>query len=211
MGIRFTCPSGHKLHVKTFLAGKRGVCPHCGARFVIPSQEPQQSPHTSALVGSGIVAAPTETTASIIIAVAEEPVVAASPVDGNVAELPLAEHFAPPPVVAAPILPVEPPALPTEPAVPPPALISTRFDVESPAAYHQSRRQRHRRKQLQIAIVLLVTVIFLALVLILVIQRGGVAPPTNGPQSGQSRNASVSAASHPSVWWQVGTLGDFLS
>ncbi len=38
MGIRFYCPSGHKLNVKTFLAGKRGICPHCGARFRIPKQ-----------------------------------------------------------------------------------------------------------------------------------------------------------------------------
>src|SRR3954454_1461650 len=36
MGIRFSCPNGHKLNVKSFLAGKRGVCPRCGARFVIP-------------------------------------------------------------------------------------------------------------------------------------------------------------------------------
>src|SRR5438045_3616014 len=42
MGIRFSCPSGHKLNVKTFLAGKRGVCPQCGATFVIPN--PADSP-----------------------------------------------------------------------------------------------------------------------------------------------------------------------
>lgn len=38
MGIRFLCPQGHKLHVKSFLAGRRGICPHCGARFYIPNQ-----------------------------------------------------------------------------------------------------------------------------------------------------------------------------
>lgn len=36
MGIKFFCPSGHKLNVKSFLAGKKGVCPHCGERFRIP-------------------------------------------------------------------------------------------------------------------------------------------------------------------------------
>ncbi|MBN1910032.1 MAG: DUF4339 domain-containing protein [Pirellulales bacterium] len=36
MGIRFFCPNGHKLNVKTFQAGKRGICPHCGAKFTIP-------------------------------------------------------------------------------------------------------------------------------------------------------------------------------
>jgi len=38
MGIRFYCPNGHKLNVKAFLAGKRGICPHCGARVRIPAQ-----------------------------------------------------------------------------------------------------------------------------------------------------------------------------
>jgi hypothetical protein len=36
MGIRFFCPNGHKLNVKTFLAGKRGICPHCQTKFDIP-------------------------------------------------------------------------------------------------------------------------------------------------------------------------------
>ncbi|MBM4002960.1 MAG: DUF4339 domain-containing protein [Planctomycetes bacterium] len=43
MGIRFYCPQGHKLHVKTFQAGKKGVCPHCGSRFVIPLESQRQS------------------------------------------------------------------------------------------------------------------------------------------------------------------------
>lgn len=37
MGIRFECPNGHRLHVKEFLAGKRGICPECDARFVVPA------------------------------------------------------------------------------------------------------------------------------------------------------------------------------
>jgi hypothetical protein len=37
MGIKFHCPSGHKLNVKAFLAGKRGVCPKCGAKLRIPT------------------------------------------------------------------------------------------------------------------------------------------------------------------------------
>jgi hypothetical protein len=36
MGIKFRCPNGHKLNVKTFLAGKRGICPHCGVKVQIP-------------------------------------------------------------------------------------------------------------------------------------------------------------------------------
>lgn len=37
MGIRFHCPNGHKLNVKSFLAGKRGICPDCGVKFYIPT------------------------------------------------------------------------------------------------------------------------------------------------------------------------------
>lgn len=46
MGIRFYCPNGHRLHVKSFLANKRGICPHCSARFRIPpeSEIPRGSP-----------------------------------------------------------------------------------------------------------------------------------------------------------------------
>jgi hypothetical protein len=38
MGIRFYCPNGHKLNVKSYLAGKRGICPNCGAKLLIPEQ-----------------------------------------------------------------------------------------------------------------------------------------------------------------------------
>ncbi len=39
MGIRFECPNGHKLNVKAHLAGQRGICPQCEAKFVIPQEE----------------------------------------------------------------------------------------------------------------------------------------------------------------------------
>ena len=38
MGIRFHCPNGHKLNVKSFLAGKKGVCPDCGVKLRIPER-----------------------------------------------------------------------------------------------------------------------------------------------------------------------------
>ncbi len=38
MGIRFNCPQGHPLNVKEFLAGKRGICPECDVRFIVPVQ-----------------------------------------------------------------------------------------------------------------------------------------------------------------------------
>jgi len=43
MGIRFFCPNGHRLNVKSFLAGKRGVCPDCGIGVDIPMQSDEQA------------------------------------------------------------------------------------------------------------------------------------------------------------------------
>ena len=37
MGIKCLCPNGHKLNVKSYLAGRRGICPRCGAKVDIPS------------------------------------------------------------------------------------------------------------------------------------------------------------------------------
>jgi hypothetical protein len=39
MGIRFLCPNGHKLNVKSELAGKRASCPDCGAKLIIPATD----------------------------------------------------------------------------------------------------------------------------------------------------------------------------
>jgi len=38
MGIRFYCPNGHKLNVKAFQAGRRGICPYCGVSMMIPTE-----------------------------------------------------------------------------------------------------------------------------------------------------------------------------
>jgi hypothetical protein len=43
MGIRFYCPNGHKLNVKENLAGKRGLCPHCGVKLLIPQKSTRPS------------------------------------------------------------------------------------------------------------------------------------------------------------------------
>ncbi len=43
MGIRFYCPNGHKLHVKAFQAGLRGICPYCGMPVDIPLQSTRPS------------------------------------------------------------------------------------------------------------------------------------------------------------------------
>ncbi len=43
MGIRFFCPNGHKLNVKENLAGKRGICPQCGIKLLIPYKSTRPS------------------------------------------------------------------------------------------------------------------------------------------------------------------------
>src|SRR5439155_9950424 len=63
MGIKFHCPNGHKLNVKSFLAGKKGVCPKCGTRMRIPTasepgldselEEPDRAPSVAGIAKSG--------------------------------------------------------------------------------------------------------------------------------------------------------------
>ena len=43
MGIRFYCPHGHKLNVKEFQAGRKGICPYCGAKIEIPTESTRKS------------------------------------------------------------------------------------------------------------------------------------------------------------------------
>lgn len=60
MGIRAVCPNGHRLHLKAQLAGRRGLCPDCGARFRIPtesSEDPQpfaEPPKRRAEIPTGV-------------------------------------------------------------------------------------------------------------------------------------------------------------
>ena len=46
MGIRFQCRNGHNLHVKSFLAGKRGICPKCGVKLLIPNDSKSDKSRT---------------------------------------------------------------------------------------------------------------------------------------------------------------------
>ena len=46
MGIRFYCPNGHKLNVKEFQAGRKGICPFCGAKIQIPTESARPSSRT---------------------------------------------------------------------------------------------------------------------------------------------------------------------
>lgn len=75
MGIRFACPNGHALHVKAELAGRRGICPQCQAKFLIPSADvtsPSVQPATHAAnPGSHHPARPTDP--SVRLKLAAEP------------------------------------------------------------------------------------------------------------------------------------------
>jgi hypothetical protein len=57
MGIKFRCPNGHKLNVKSFLAGKRGICPHCGAKVQIPGDPEQAAEEASGMGGVALATA----------------------------------------------------------------------------------------------------------------------------------------------------------
>src|SRR5215213_9297208 len=69
MGIRFHCPSGHKLNVKAFLAGKRAICPKCGAKVVVPltsESEDVFGDEGKAVAGSAILQASTSAIGSTV-------------------------------------------------------------------------------------------------------------------------------------------------
>ncbi|MBQ7030133.1 MAG: hypothetical protein IJN32_07795, partial [Thermoguttaceae bacterium] len=52
MGIRFYCPNGHKLNVKSELAGKIGICPKCQARMTIPTASVREPSGKNAFEGT---------------------------------------------------------------------------------------------------------------------------------------------------------------
>lgn len=47
----FLCPNGHKLNGPPSLKGKAGQCPHCGARFRIPSDDDLEAPEEDVPTG----------------------------------------------------------------------------------------------------------------------------------------------------------------
>jgi hypothetical protein len=45
MGIKFYCPNGHKLNVKSFLSGKKAICPKCGTKVIVPAESQAPPPN----------------------------------------------------------------------------------------------------------------------------------------------------------------------
>jgi hypothetical protein len=171
MGIRFSCPNGHKLNVKDNLAGKRGICPACGARFVIPAAGESTSATGQVAVGATTATQSAATSgatasASVVIAVADEPATSA----------PATAPAAP----AAPVVQVQasPPPKPTAPAVTPapsaetPLVVTDAAHPVAAVSKYTAHRMRSRRLQTTIAIGLLIAVVVLGIVLIVVLSRG---------------------------------------
>jgi hypothetical protein len=171
MGIRFSCPNGHKLNVKEQLAGKRAVCPACGARFVIPTvgeltPTAGQLPEGATTAAQSAAAASTAASASVVIALADSPPNTAPALASAAPAPPVANVKASqPPETAAPLVAPAPSA--ETPFVLP--------DSKHPAAAvskYTAHRMRIRRLQTTIAITLLIAVVVLGIVLIWILSRG---------------------------------------
>jgi len=154
MGIRFSCPSGHKLNVKSFLAGKRAICPQCGAKVIVPEASEAvadaisrqdggayEIPSSSGFEGS-------QTVSSVVIDVAESRATSQTAADTFAAAIPES-------IVAVTSSPA---------AVAEPAATDTAVD-------HELRRARSRRNQMAAAVFLFMIVIILAGVFVWVLRR----------------------------------------
>jgi len=174
MGIRFFCPNGHKLNVKDHLAGKRGVCPQCGAKFLIPSPTDLQAVDVGQPVGAG----QSQSVEIPVSPVMNQP--AANPVAAPSVIIPVTEADLAPPVGApspAPISAVTPAdELPASILGVPSSVQPTGAEA-SPDAGYPSQRGPSRRNQILVSLLLLVLVIVLAGVLIWVLKREGTSVP----------------------------------
>lgn len=171
MGIRFNCPNGHKLNVKEFLAGKRGVCPQCGAKFVIPMPAEAAVTESPLPVGIG-------SSQSVEIAVspsASHQVASASPSPSPSIIIPVTEIELVPlepvlqPAVHAPEIPLAA-GLPESILAGSPPIVAAPVGV-APEAVLPSPRERSRRNQMVISLLLLALVVLLAGVLVWVLKR----------------------------------------
>lgn len=167
MGIRFLCPSGHKLNVKNYLAGKRAICPQCGAKVIVPDLPPESAAELPALAptAENPFAAPAGPTApslfdaaspSVVLEVTESTVIAPAAVSG----LPESVFATVGPIVDA----VEPAATASE-------------------THLELRRDQTRRNQMMLLVVLAMVVIILAGVLIWVLNRNATPPVEEEPKA----------------------------
>ncbi len=180
MGIRFSCPNGHKLNVKAHLAGKRAICPHCGSKVVVPEPPAQteapasaKSPGTRSLPTAAVPALELGSIdllpSSILPHTAAEHVQISS---GTADTLPES------------ILPTTVHSLGVEPAKSP---------AESSAQAHHTRG---RRNQLIVSVVLLLIVILLAFALYWVLNRH-ISPTPPAPAEATTPSTASTTAEPP--------------
>ena len=186
MGIRFLCPNGHKLNVKSFLAGKRAICPDCGAKVLVPIADDQgghsqiESVPSFATIGRPVTIAPSDTASpSVIISTAGIESVAATP---TALEPRQSASTLPESIVAATTIPPTPPV----------------HTESSPAAPVDLIRLRARRLQVRIALALLIIVIVLASILVLVLSRD-LVPPVETQETKKAATASIVEPGSPSI------------
>jgi hypothetical protein len=109
MGIRFLCHAcDRKLNVKNFLAGKNGICPHCGASVKIPaeSQIPSGKEQDGAANGSASASRQAEQDLGASIAIATTESDNHGSIPEGIAQFP-ATPAATPVAVAAPVNPLD--------------------------------------------------------------------------------------------------------
>jgi hypothetical protein len=163
MGIRFNCPNGHKLNVKEFLAGKRGVCPQCGAKFIIPTPAEGVAEEVPQPVGVGL-----SRSVEIPVSPAPNQQAASGPSLPSVI-IPVTEvelvplEISPSPAVSTPEILTED-ALPT-------SIVAVQSPIAVVADAAVPQRGRSRRNQILISLLLLGLVVILAGVLVWVLKR----------------------------------------
>jgi hypothetical protein len=211
MGIRCNCPNGHKLNVKELLAGKRGVCPQCGAKFIIPVPG-------DALVAGVPLSAHSALSQSIEIGIApalSHPITIASPSPSPSTIIPVAEvELGAPALELPPAIPEQPipvaDALPTSIVAVPPPIVATPGET-TPETVVVSKRERSRRNQIIISLLLLGLVILLAGVLVWVLKREVTQAPvekTTAVDRAEVEHvfAVAGSGSLPSTFPRVGAL-----
>ena len=160
MGIRLQCPNGHKVHVKAFLAGKRGVCPQCGSRFDIP-----QDAGAAAGDATGDEIATVPATGEESTGGPELGFMAASPEPYPVAKVPAAEKPADGGGLAEPAN-IDLDALSAAGGT---SLLGGH--VSGPGARRVSDRRKHAQKMRTITLVLMVAATLLTCVLLYMVLR----------------------------------------
>jgi hypothetical protein len=194
MGIRFSCPNGHKLNVKVFLAGKRGVCPQCGARFIIPTPAETVPAATPQPVAVG-----QDQSVEIVVAPNANPVT--KPVASPSVIIPVSESAVQESGIPAQELELEPPVPPATESLPdaipaagvagiPLNIPDTAEATAKPA--DMIRRDRMRRMQLFMSVMLLTLVLVLGGVLIWVLKREAANAPVEKEPAAASETAPTS-------------------